>query len=129
MDNPVDYTFTALTLWREGRGEPIEARRAIYWVIRNRMNDKRWPDTAYAVCTQPKQFSCYNADDLNATLLPSQKIAAGWRAWNECLQIVDNPGADPTNGANHYHTKAIRPNWHNALKVTARIGAHIFLKL
>ncbi len=129
MTDQVDYTITALTLWREGRGESGAAKRGIYWVIRNRMADPRWPSTAYDVVLQPKQFSCYNAGDKNATLFPARKNIADWLAWQECRDIVNDPGDDPTGAANHYHTRAVKPAWHKEAKVTVQIGSHVFLKL
>jgi len=49
----------ALTLYGEGRGEPIEGRIAIGSVIRNRVR-RRFRGTTYAeVCFWPWQFSCW----------------------------------------------------------------------
>lgn len=127
--DPVDYMTIALTLWREARGESLTAKRAIYWVIQNRVRDTRWPDTAYSVCLQPKQFSCFNRTDVNSTLWPYERNISDWHAWLDCRAVLADPGPDPTRGANHYHHKAITPSWHDAKKITARIGNHIFLKL
>jgi N-acetylmuramoyl-L-alanine amidase len=132
--HPVDYYVTALTLYREGRGESVEGRRAILHVILNRVKDKRWPDTPARVCLQNFkrsggkriwQFSCYMAGDPNASLIPSPDDAV----FKECCNLVEYPGDDPTQGANHYHTNAVNPAWSDPSKVTARIGSHLFLKL
>ena len=36
---------------------------------------------------------------------------------------------DPTNNADHYHTKYVNPKWSDATKITATIDSHIFFKL
>lgn len=58
-----DHTAVALTMWAEGRSEPIQGLIAVGCVIRNRL--RRYLDfeaeapTYRAVCLAPKQFSCW----------------------------------------------------------------------
>lgn len=59
----------SLALWGEARGEPIEAQVGVGCVIRNRVNDGRWPDTYQEVILQPLQFSAFNVDDPNLAKL------------------------------------------------------------
>jgi N-acetylmuramoyl-L-alanine amidase len=125
MTDELDLAFTALTIWREAQGESLEGQRAVLHVILNRAADKRWPNSPYEVCIQPKQFSCFNAGDPCAVKWPKR----GTQPWDQILELVRNPGEDPTGGANSYHTTAIKPAWSEQNKVTARIGAHVFLKL
>jgi hypothetical protein len=58
----------------------------------------RWPRVPSEVVLRRAQFSSFNATDPNATLMPH------WNnpAWQECSALVDDPGEDPTGGANHY---------------------------
>ena len=35
---------------------------------------------------------------------------------------------DVTNGATHYHSVSVQPYWSKSMKVTAKIGNHIFYK-
>jgi N-acetylmuramoyl-L-alanine amidase len=126
MTDPIDYTITALTIWREARSEPELGQRAVLHVILNRVADQRWPNTAYGVCLQPLQFSCHNANDPNATKWPKSSDLLGW---SQIRAIVDNPGDDPTHGANHYHVNGLNPSWADPKKITARIGSHTFYRL
>jgi len=129
MTDPIDYTMTALTIWREARGESEIGKRAVLHVILNRVSDPRWPNTPYGVCLQPLQFSCHNPSDPNSAKWPSQAKPVEWLGWNQIRAIVDAPGMDPTRGANHYHVNGLKPSWADTSKITARIGSHTFYKL
>ena len=136
-DPVLTYTqwLEALCLWREARGVKPELRkdalRAVLWVIKNRAaSPKRWPNGEIGVILQPKQFSSFNRVDPNATRFPQAKNAADWAAWQDCCEVVAEPGADPTNGANHYEScpEGQEPLW--ATKPPALIvGPFEFYKL
>jgi N-acetylmuramoyl-L-alanine amidase len=117
--------LTALTIWKEARGEPRIGKLGVYHVIMNRVKDKRWPNTPSEVCLQRLQFSCWNSNDPNVKLFPSETDPA----WIECCEIVEKPDLDPTFGSTHYHTKAVQPVWSKNVKPTVTIGNHLFFKL
>ncbi len=126
-----DQWMLALCLWREARGQSIEAKRAIACVICNRVSDKRWPDTLPGVILQPWQFSSFNAGDPNAVKFPSPAHPVEWKAFEECVRVACEPAADVVGGADHYHSlpEKLWPSWHDPKKVTAHIGPFWFLKL
>ena len=130
-----DGVMLALTVWREARGESLEAKRGVAHVILNRMDDPRWPDTVAAVVTQSRQFSCFNAGDPNAIKFPTQKQAADWAAWVECCEVAGDAllgGYDPTKRANHYESvedSSKRPAWADAEKMTLITGMIRFYRL
>lgn len=118
--------LTALAIWREARGETSPAQRGVMWVIRNRSRDKRWPNTAAQVILQPKQFSSFNENDPNTAKFPMPLDPS----WLRVCAVVDEPGEDPTAGANHYHSAMpLLPAWAEPSKVTCRIGDFTFYKL
>jgi len=122
--------LTALFVYREARGESFDAKRAVVHVILNRTKDAkgRWPKLRSEAILQPLQFSSFNRNDPNATVMPHWNN----RAWRECCQAVECPGEDPTGGANHYHSipeGQPLPKWATPEKITARIGAFTFYKL
>ena len=126
---PHDLDIMWRTVYGESRSEGQFGKRAVAHVIRNRVADPRWPDTIAEVCQQPRQFSCWNEGDPN---LPKLKAA---NPDIMCLDaIVDSAlNSDPTNGANHYLTRALydsddRPGWADDMQVTASIGGHVFLR-
>jgi hypothetical protein len=116
----------ALCLWREARGEPLDAKRAVWHVILNRLADKRWPDDIPGVILQRKQFSSFNANDPNVSKFP----AIGDTSFQECIDVVTNPLTDPTEGANHYEScsEMDKPSWTKGVLYT-KIGAFRFYKL
>ena len=116
----------ALCAWREARGEGLEAMRGVCWVIRNRLSDplNRWPKASSEVVLQSLQFSSFNKSDPNATKFP----LCSSMAWEEACQAVDNPGTDPTGGANHYHS-GTPPAWAFGKTPCVVIGRLMFYKL
>jgi N-acetylmuramoyl-L-alanine amidase len=133
-----DIEVFARTLWGEARNQGSYGMQAIGEVIRNRVADPRWPDTFVGVCTQPKQFSCWNSADPNAELLrtvtlddPEFKLAT-----TVATEIVTAhyAASQLVSGANHYLTQVLfagpnRPSWADPKKVTGYVGAHVFFKL
>lgn len=143
QDDP-DEVILARALYGEARSTlvPDEARRAIAWVIRNRVKGKRWPGTYWEVITEPSQFSSFNPDDPNRQYVETPLFrqndldrSAWMHAYTIALETLQNDGADPTNGANHYFDDSIdTPPWASGqtptLTITYRIKsgreAHIF---
>lgn len=126
-----DLAFLALTAWREALGESSEGRRAVMHVILNRVKAKAWPNDAFQVCTQPFQFSCYNANDPIVGKFPRSRNEREYTIWLECLELAANPGPDPTQGATHYYnpyTVGIKPAWATTPTFTVAIGHHRFHK-
>lgn len=127
-----DIMMLRLCVWREARGSSAAAKAGVLSVIRNRVADPRWPNTATGVILQPLQFSSFNKSDPNAVLLPDPRHPQDWAAWLETCQVVDAPlTADPTMGATNYEScdPADLPHWADASKMTVQIGPFRFYKL
>jgi len=134
-----DRDWIALTLWGEARGELTEGRLAVASVLRNRLKSGRWGTTYQAVCTAPKQFSCWNADDPNLPVL-KDKIAeiagngepAFDRTLLECYWIADGllSGAllPQVGSATHYYSDTLSkpPAWASTGHLVEHIGHHLF---
>lgn len=128
-----DQFILALTIWREARGESTEGRRAVLHVILNRARSK-WggAQSIPEVCLARLQFSSMTAvGDPMTVQFPLIKDTANWHAWADIAAIVSNdPGSDPTGGANHYYAVSMAaPNWADPSKFTVQIGNHKFYKL
>lgn len=125
-----DINILAKTLFGEARGESEEEKIAVAQVVLNRVKDKRWPNTLEEVILQPKQFSCFNANDLNQPKVQNpEKYESG--AWKECLRIsrnvLDGKYKDISQGANHYCTN--NPCWAKNQTPLLTIGKTKFFKL
>jgi len=131
---PIDIKITGLTVFGEARGEPQKGQFAIAQVIRNRvLANNTYPAIE---CLRPYQFSCWNKNDPNYSLLNS--VLKGER---DIPSIYYKIADDVLNGrvlldevgdARYYMTRSLyysnkRPSWANKLKVATEIGNHVFL--
>lgn len=120
------YWLVALCAWREARGETLEAQRGVIWTILNRAkNPSWWGGDIASVVLMPLQFSSFNPGDPNATKFPHPLDAT----WNAILGLVTAPGADPTNGATHYHDSSVEPEWAKSMLKTAMLGRLTFYRV
>lgn len=137
-----DSEILFLTLVGEARGEPIQGQIAVANVIANRAKERGL--SIREVCLQPKQFSCWNINDVNRPLLeelakefiysssPTEKYS---QLWWVVAGVVDRKINDNTKGSNHYLTSTLfastnAPEWSKKFKQEpVVIGHHTFLKL
>jgi spore germination cell wall hydrolase CwlJ-like protein len=102
----------AKTIYGEVRGESVETMLAVGWVVRNRLDAKRYGDTYKDVVLQPKQFSCWNKDDPNYEVIQG-KIKG--RLWEVCIGVaivvMQSAGKhNPVVGVCHYYDKSMDSN-------------------
>ena len=84
--NDEDVIYLAKTLYGEARGQNISSKKAVAWIIRNRLNDGGFGRTYKDVVTAPYQFTCWNKliDRVNYDAIQDP---AG-TAWDDCLSIA-----------------------------------------
>ena len=102
----------AKTIYGEARGESIETMFAVGWVIRNRLQAGRYGDTYKDVVLQPKQFSCWNEDDINYKKI---KGMISGRLWEVCIGVAvvvmqSMERYNPVKGVKHYYDKSLDSN-------------------
>lgn len=135
-----DRDWIATTLFGEARGETTAGRLAVASVLHNRLVSRRWGASYEAVCTAPKQFSCWNANDPNLPLLKQiiERIEAG-ETWAdpvlaECYWIADGllSGAlrPQVRQATHYYAAWMKqpPKWAKDGEFVGAIGQHLFFQ-
>lgn len=136
-----DRDWISLTIFGEARGESTAGRLAVASVIKNRRASKRWGQTYEAVVTAPKQFSCWNVNDMNFIVLQKLRgvIDAGLLEMTdpilrECYWIADgvlgNSFVPQVGNAMHYFATWLPkpPSWAQTGKYVSTIGAHSFYK-
>ena len=127
-----DKFIAALTIWREARGETLQAQNGVFHVILNRVSQSPkngWPKTVHGVCVQPWQFSSFNKNDINSSLWPMESHSADWNAWQNIVGLIESPLlADPTDGANFYFDNSISPPYMQWLGPTATLEQLMDLK-
>ena len=116
-----DVVITTIIL--EAGGEyQVGALEAVYEVIMNRAKKRK--KTPAQVCLQKWQFSCWNDKDIADNIAKAKKHPR----WVIAKNILGKE-TNYTNGADHYHADYIDdPYWAKSMKVTVKIGKHIFYK-
>jgi N-acetylmuramoyl-L-alanine amidase len=130
-----DREIIARTIYGEARGEPDEGKLAIANVIMNRAASgvKWWGDSPRSICLAPWQFSCWNRNDPNRTVILS--VTPQDEVYAFCLgladQFVSRALVDNTGGATNYYSKElpVPPAWADDRTPTAEIGNHIFFRI
>jgi Cell Wall Hydrolase len=101
----------ALCVYREARGESIEAKLGVAWVIRNRVKLPRWWGHDWiSVILHHFQFSSFNAtNNVQAETFPGPSDPSWADCWNAANVVyAETPSfADPTNGATYYYDKSL----------------------
>lgn len=117
----------ALAIWREARGEPARGQLLVGTTIRNRVEDRRWPNTYVGVITQRLQFSAFNLGDPNVLKYPAEDDPT----WAPCVAaaraVLEAPA--PISPVNHYCTTTVHPTWRDDRKLTEVAGHHAFFTL
>lgn len=142
-----DLDLLTRTIAGEAGGESYDGQVAVAQVIRNRMNDSRFPNSIKDVVMQPKQFSAWNSgvggNSIPQNLDPNSDM---YRTSREAaLAALSGEVADVTGGATHYFSPAgmqdhvnkgeqsnLLPSWLEAEasrrgeEGNVTIGGHIF---
>ncbi|MDE0112502.1 MAG: cell wall hydrolase [Albidovulum sp.] len=117
-------------LYFEARGEGKNGQLAVAEVIMNRVNSRKFPNSICSVVTQGNgekhkcQFS-YNCDGLPESIYEREAYEKAWRI---AAQFVVGYRKPLTNGATHFHSVDVQPNWASKFEKTASIGRHLFFK-
>ena len=125
-----EWRCLAEALYFEARGETVKGQFAVAEVILNRVESKRFPGSVCGVINQGtgKKYACqftYTCDGIPESI----HEPAAWDRVGKVAKLM-RTGAprNLTNGATHYHTTAVNPNWARIYKRTARIGDHLFYR-
>ena len=121
----------ALAIYFEARGEPDAGQIAVAHVIRNRIEDPRYPDNA---CDVVKQGYYWNGNPIRNMCQFSfycdgkPEDPHDQKAWRDAIYIVHLSGLIPdiTGGATHYHSTKVFPEWAYTGQVTTNIHKHVF---
>lgn len=105
----IEHVF-ARTIYGEAEAHNEKDAYAVAAVIKNRAGGN--VQNIEKVCLKPKQFSCWNKNDINRKRI----LLANDRWFERCKRIVtevmSDDFQDPTNGATHYYANYIKePKW------------------
>ena len=101
-----DGFMLALAIYREARGESIQAKIAVGCVIRNRVRCGGWYGQGwFGVITKPSQLSSFNLGDRNSIVFGTDTDPA-WRDSVAAALRVMGCEPDPTAGATFYFDRS-----------------------
>lgn len=136
----------ALALYGEARGETAESMEAVAWVIINRTNSIKFPNTVCGVVLQRSQFESLGPNTfLRFLAIESQNGTMAFpemnNAWlaNKLQHIAERVfyglEQDPTVGATHFWSPTVQfalgrtaPKWSEHLAYKRDVGNHKFYR-
>ncbi|MEM1353027.1 MAG: cell wall hydrolase [Pseudomonadota bacterium] len=120
----------AQALYFEARGETVKGQFAVAEVILNRVDSERFPDTACNVINQGTgaKYQCQFTYTCDGRAEVIKEPRAYERVAKVARAALDGQAPEITEGATHYHTKAVNPRWSRVYTKTAAIGTHIFYR-
>lgn len=111
----------AKNIYYEAKGESLQGQTAVALVTLNRLRSKRWGKTICQVVYAKNQFSWTRSKKI--------KKPKG-AAWLQALRVAKKVkrGAKMRGMQNvlYFHAKGKKPNWAHKLKVSLRLGNHVF---
>jgi spore germination cell wall hydrolase CwlJ-like protein len=124
-----DAEWECLTeaLYFEARGESLEGQIAVAEVILNRADSPLYPRTVCGVVKQRGGGGCPFSYVCRGKTKMREKGAADL-AGRIARAMLDGAPRVLTDGATHFHTRAVKPSWSKRFAKTAAIGAHLFYR-
>ncbi len=124
------WSCLSQALYFEARGESVKGLFAVAEVILNRVDSAAYPNSVCGVINQGtgKRYACqftYTCDGNSTTI---HEHDAYERVAKVARLVLDGAPRALTEGATHYHTRAVNPNWASRFPRTASIGAHHFYR-
>lgn len=118
-----DIVLLGRLLYGEARGTSVEEQIAVAHVVRNRsLKPGWWGMSVKEVCLSRAQFSCFNRDDPNFSVLMNVNVQEP--VYLQCAGIaavvLAGNISDPSGGATHYHSLEVVPYWAGSLERTLR---------
>lgn len=120
-------------LYFEARGESVKGQFAVAEVILNRAEHGSFPSSVCGVINQGtasgRKYQCqfsYNCDGVTNRI---HERDAYERVGKVARIVIDGAPKALTNGATHYHTKAVNPRWARTFERTTTIGVHHFYRM
>lgn len=125
-----NWECMAQALYFEARGETLKGQFAVAEVIANRVKSTRFPSNVCAVIHQGtgRKFQCQFTFTCDGNPETINERGAYEQVGKVARAVLDGRAPALTNGATHYHTTAVRPNWSKVYTKTAAIGVHLFYR-
>ena len=127
-----EVVLLALTVWREARGEPFEARVAVAHSIKNRVERPSWWGKDWiSVLTKKWQYSSLtDPRDTQLTTWPKADDATFAECLNVAEGVMSGSFNSPVKGADSYFDDSIAPPaWATPETFVGKVGKLNFYNL
>lgn len=126
-----EWRCLAEALYFEARGESVKGQFAVAEVILNRVDSARFPTSVCGVIHQGtgKKYQCqftYTCDGHKEVI---REKAAFEQVSKIAWYMINDAPRQLTEGATHYHTRAVNPRWSRSFPRTTTIGVHHFYRM
>jgi len=125
-----EWRCLANALYFEARGESVRGMFAVGEVILNRVESGRFPDTICGVVYQGtgQRYQCQFTFTCDGNPETIREQAAFATVGKVARVLLDGASRPLTEGATHYHTRAVNPRWARVFPRTTTIGSHHFYR-
>lgn len=125
-----DAEWQCLTeaLYFEARGESLDGQIAVAEVILNRVDSPLYPRTICGVVKQRGGGGCQFSYTCDGRTTKMREAEAADLAGRIARAMLDGAPRLLTDGATHFHSRAVRPGWSKRFSHTTTIGAHAFYR-
>ena len=126
----------AMAIYFEARSEPIAGQAMVAFTILNRVGSNDYPADICSVVQQgPRHASGQMVKDrcqFSFWCDHKPELVEDWSAWHRAVRLARWSLLQPfdfSEGATHYHTTDVKPDWLALVEPTVAIGNHRFYKL
>jgi len=126
----------ALNVYHEARNQPTVGQLAVAQVVMNRVKDSRYPNTVCGVVRQGKHYTggqpirnrCQFSWYCDGKSDQMRNLDAADKAITIAKYVLAGNTDGMFDGATHYHTDQVFPNWASYKTFIVKINDHIFYR-
>jgi len=120
----------AEAIYHESRGEDVFGQFAVAEVILNRVDLRNYPNTVCGVVHQNahRRNACQFSYACDGRADDMTEVRARRLATAIAQVMIGGAPRELTDGATHFHTTGVRPNWSRTFERTGQFGTHLFYR-
>jgi|14_taG_2_1085336.scaffolds.fasta_scaffold00488_13 spore germination cell wall hydrolase CwlJ-like protein len=140
LPDPEEVFCLAQNIYHEARGEDLSGQVAVAHVTMNRVSSRKFPNTVCEVVYQARYSKWWMERGKKVPIRHKCQFSwycdgksdgiGDWDSFDNIAivsrEIILGIHEDNTNGAVYYHADYVKPNWSNAMTVSAVYDNHIF---
>jgi len=140
LPDPEEVFCLAQNIYHEARGEDLSGQVAVAHVTMNRVSSRKFPNTVCEVVYQARYSKWWMERGKKVPIRHKCQFSwycdgksdgiGDWDSFDNIAivsrEIILGIHEDNTNGAVYYHADYVKPNWSNAMTISAVYDNHIF---